>query len=99
MACSRGCCETQAAHYRAVTFSTPNAHTRQINGFEAGLAKDRPASKRMRDEGLQPKSVKGSAAIEARASSVFEVESGRILPERDAKRVDEASIVARQVTA
>jgi len=54
--------------------------------------KDVAAYKRLRFNGLQPKSVKGSAALEARANSKWEVETNTSL-KGDAKlgrRLDEA---------
>ena len=75
----------------------PMRASAQANSFEAGLAKDRPAYKRLREEGLQPHALKGAAELEARASSKWEIESGRILPERDAKRVDAANAEAAHI--
>lgn len=98
MSCARGCCVTQGEHYRSLTFGGTSAQARAADRFEAALDKDRPAYKRLRDQGLQPRSVKGAAEIEARASSKFEVESGRVLPPKVAKRVDSAVIEAAQVT-
>ena len=40
------------------------------------MHKDVAAYKRLRKDGLQPKSVKGSATLEQRAGSKFEVETG-----------------------
>lgn len=65
--------------------------------FEKGLDVDRPAYKRMRDEGLQPKGLKGAAELEKHATSKWEVEAGRILPADQAKRIDAANAEAKHV--
>jgi hypothetical protein len=39
--------------------------------------KDMPAYKRLRQEGYQPPSIDGAAALERDASTKFEIESGR----------------------
>lgn len=95
MPCLRGCCETQAAHYRAVRLDPSG--TQPQTAFEKQLDKDRPAYKRLKDEGLQPARMKGAADLERRAQSKFEIEAGRILPDSQAKRVDEAVATAAQI--
>lgn len=97
MSCVRGCCPTQGEHYRSIIINPAGPGHGTL--FERQLDKDRPAYKRMRDEGLQPKSLKGAAEIEKRATTRFEVESGRILPEPLAKRMDAAQAEAKQVIA
>lgn len=53
---------------------------------DADLAADRDAYKRLRDSGLQPKGINGSATFERHADSQFEVETGYLFPDREAKR-------------
>lgn len=53
--------------------------------LEKQLEVDRPAYKRMRRAGMQPKSVLGAAKIEAKAETRFEVESGRLYPGKAAQ--------------
>lgn len=96
MSCTRGCCASHAEHYGSLVMGTAQSDGTR---FETMLDKDRPAYKRMRDEGLQPKSVRGAARIEANASSVFEVETGRILPQRLANQVDSAQSEAKAFQA
>jgi hypothetical protein len=96
MPCLRGCCETQADHYRAVRLDPSG--TQPQTQFEKRLDKDRPAYKRLKDEGLQPARVSGAAELEKRAQSRWEIEAGRILPDSQAKRVDEAVQTAADVT-
>lgn len=51
--------------------------------------KDMPAYKRLRQQGLQPKSIDGSARLEAEAETRFEIESGQLLPGQ-AKNIEDA---------
>jgi hypothetical protein len=62
------------------------------------LGADRDAYKRMKDDGIQPKGVKGAAHLERHASSRWEIEAGRILPPAESKRIDSAVVEAAQVT-
>ena len=48
------------------------------------LEKDLDAYKRLRDEGLQPHNIDGSAKVEQLADSKFQVETGIINPTLDA---------------
>lgn len=54
------------------------------------FADDRHAYKRLRDEGLQPRSIRGAALLEKTAESKFEVENGKRLTAKLGARVDEA---------
>jgi hypothetical protein len=47
---------------------------------EQQLDKDRSAYKRLRDEGLQPRTVAGSAELEATMNHRFEAEVGHVFP-------------------
>ena len=51
-----------------------------INEKDRVLDKDLAAYKRLRDDGLQPKNIDGSATVEARANEKWQVETG-ILPD------------------
>ena len=53
--------------------------------MEAQMAVDHPAYRRMRAEGLHPKSSVGAAYVEAKATNAFEVESGQIFGNRKGK--------------
>jgi hypothetical protein len=62
MSCSRGCCETQAAHYKSLVFATAplsNAIREGTKQFDA----DMEAYPILRKEGFQPAQVTGSAAL------------------------------------
>jgi hypothetical protein len=95
MPCVRGCCDSQADHYRSIRMNPTGPQPQ--TAFERQLDKDRPAYKRLKDEGLQPARLKGAAELERRAQSKFEIEAGRILPDAQAKRIDSAVVEAAQV--
>ena len=50
---------------------------------EKQLAKDMDAYKRIRKQGLQPRTIDGSAALEARANNRLEVEMGHLFPTKE----------------
>lgn len=53
---------------------------------------DMHAYKRLRDQGLQPKRVDGSARLEALASDRFEVEMGHLVGKQSTRRAIEEAI-------
>ena len=71
----------------SISFAPSSMATRSLaasyKATEKQQAKDLPAYKRMRQEGLQPKSTKGAAEIEAQATTRFEVTSGQIFRPED----------------
>lgn len=70
--CERGCCPSQAEHYRSLTFvdhGEGSYHKR-----DEQLTKDRDAYKRLRSDGLQPRNIDGSHRIEATAKTSAQVE-------------------------
>lgn len=52
----------------------------QLEAKERQWARDMPAYRSMRQQGLQPKSIDGAADLAARASTEMEIESGHLLP-------------------
>lgn len=50
---------------------------RSVKARDKRWEKDMPAYKRLRQEGFQPPSIDGAAALERDASTKFEIESGR----------------------
>ena len=73
-----------------VSFGSNSTTTRggrvaEINQTERQWDKDMPAYKRLRREGLQPRSVDGAAELERRATTEAQVE-GRVDVERLVKR-------------
>lgn len=90
MSCSRGCCASFKEHIQNVTFSataTPNrrADAVRVHETERQWEKDGDAYKRIRQQGLQPKSIDGCATLEKRADDVAELAAGRTLTKKEAK--------------
>lgn len=50
--------------------------------FDRVLEVDGPAYKRLRGQGYQPPAVHGSAELEARACTAFEINRGKIYPDQ-----------------
>lgn len=76
MSCVRGCCESASEHYRSLALSgvdrPERAKQRQSDA-------DMDSYKRLRGNGVQPRSISGSAALERGAESTFEVEKGHLI--------------------
>lgn len=89
MSCSRGCCGSQREHYRSVRFGATRGAAVEVERTERRWDRDMAAYKAMRRDGLQPAGIDGAADLQARASTEFEVSSGRLLPGRVAKRVEQ----------
>lgn len=68
--------------------------------MEKRWEKDLPAYKRLRKDGLQPKSTQHAHELEARATTQREIEMGRIISKKARKEVgsmiDDAQEVARK---
>jgi hypothetical protein len=65
----------------------------EVGKREPALAKDRDSYRRLRNEGLQPRTVAGSAALEATMDHRFEAELGHVFPAE--KFPDRAGLVSR----
>jgi len=78
-----------ACKLASVQFAVPDREQRAY-AFQARFDRenqtDRDAYRRLRLDGLQPKSVAGSAELEAHASTPFEVAQGVIRRSPEAKR-------------
>lgn len=92
MSCSRGCCPDQLSHYRSVSISSAAMPSRksprftEIDNREKKWDKDMPAYKAMRQDGLQPKSIDGAAAVQAGAETKAEVEAGVVFTPEQRKQ-------------
>lgn len=82
MSCRRGCCETQAAHYRSIKLYGPSRR-RTADRQEA---RDMDAYKRLRESGVQPKQISGAAELERGASTAHEVEHSNIITDAALRR-------------
>lgn len=106
MACSRGCCETQREHYLSISVApsaTPSrkggADAARINAKEKEWARDMPAYKNLRKNGVQPKSIDGAARLEG-ATDKLEVEAGALFPTPEIrKQVREGQVRAAEMMA
>lgn len=67
--------------------TTRGSEVAKINERARNWDKDMPAYKRLRQNGLQPKSIDGSAALEAKAETAAQVEG----------RVDVEKLVSRGI--
>jgi len=56
--------------------TTRGKQVEQTNKVERNWQKDMPAYKRLRNEGLQPKRIDGSAEVEKKAEHKWQVETG-----------------------
>jgi len=73
-----GCfaCRVSGIHMGMNTTTTRGQKVASINSTERNWHKDMPAYKRLRKEGLQPKSIDGAAEVEKKAEHKWQVESG-----------------------
>ena len=93
MACARGCCATQREHYLSIGISATAMPSRsgpviaKLQSDKA-FAKDGPAYKRLRKQGLQPRRIDGCAEVEQRAESRVEVEAMRPLTPKKRRQLE-----------
>ena len=82
-----GCfgCRVAGVSFGANSTTTRGSQVAEINQRAKNWDKDMPAYKRLRANGVQPKGIDGAAALEAKASTVAEVES-RVDVEKLVKR-------------
>lgn len=71
-----GCfgCRVAGVAFGANSTTSRGARVEEINNREKNWQKDMPAYKRLRANGLQPKSIDGAAILEARAETPAQVE-------------------------
>lgn len=79
------------------SFGALNAKVKEVDDREKRWDKDMPAYKRLRKQGLQPKTIDGAAHLEAKATTRFEIESGRVL-EGETKRIETAVEAFQEIT-
>lgn len=75
-----GCFGCKIAHIAVSSSAMPNRRSSAhgINQKEARWDKDMDAYKRLRQDGLQPPTIDGSAKLESKAEHKFQVETGRL---------------------
>jgi hypothetical protein len=79
------------------TLPTRHAASNAVEEREKRWAKDMPAYKALRAQGLQPPRIDGSAKLMAHAETRFEVESGQILPGQS-KKIEAAVTAVESIT-
>lgn len=75
-----GCFGCKVANVRVAPNHTTTGGERaaQINATESRWQKDMPAYKRLRADGLQPKTIDGAANVEKKAKEAWQVETGMV---------------------
>lgn len=86
MSCVRGCCASQAAHYREVLLSGPRSE--HVSTGDADMA----AYARLRRNGLQPPGIAGAAALERGAHVPQEIVQGTLIRNARLRREVQADI-------
>ena len=73
-----GCfaCRVSGVRMGMNTTTTRGMAVDGINNTERNWQKDMPAYKRLRENGLQPKSIDGAANVEKKAEHSWQVETG-----------------------
>jgi len=93
-------CKIHHVSFAASAMPTRKPEAAGTRRMEENMARDLPAYKRLRNEGLQPAGTKGAANLERNANSKFEIETGKIIPdERFTKRIDAAQVEAKELMA
>ena len=79
MTCAKGCCTTSAEHYRSLVMSgSPSVQAKAQRREQSDLE----AYRRLRADGLQPRSHVGAAALEKAAFTPNEIETGTLIRNR-----------------
>lgn len=75
MSCARGCCTSQAEHFRSVALTGGALVTGNL--ADRRLERDMKSYRSMVDQGLEPKCLTGAYDLECTATSTAEIE-GRL---------------------
>lgn len=86
MSCSRGCCSSQAAHFKSVHAAPKMREVGRPHQLEVALEYDRAAYRAMRRQGLQPPQMRGAYDLSRRAISEAEIRLGQVIDEKDPAR-------------
>lgn len=75
-----GCfgCRVAGVSFGANESTTRGAVVKAINQREKGWNRDMPAYKRLRQQGLQPRQIDGSAVLESSATEKWQIEGAPI---------------------
>lgn len=95
-----GCfgCKVQTVGVAASAMENRGAAVREADAKDKALSKDLDSYKRLRANGLQPKNIDGSAALESSdMRSQFDIDLGRIVPKSEESRVREGFEMAKEM--
>lgn len=96
---TEGCygCHLLSINIGAAALPTRKAEVRRTEEKERLLSKDLPAYKRLRDDGLQPRNIDGSADLEGKVTSQFDIDLGHVVPRQQRERVKEGFAMAAEM--
>ena len=80
MPCARGCCDSQAEHFRSV-FLASSGELVRVTKAEQKLSQDLTSYKAMIDQGLEPHKMTGAYELARDAKSAAEIEGRLELPD------------------
>lgn len=83
-------------HAASIQFGSTSPVVAAQSAADRQLAKDRDAYKRLRNDGLQPKSLDGSSTLESTVNSQFDIDLGRVIPKEERSRVEEGMAMVRE---
>lgn len=94
-----GCmvCKISTISFGMGTRPTRSGNAEVVEAREKRWAKDMPAYKELRQQGLQPPRIDGAAKLAAKAETKFEIETGNIL-EGKAKEITTALNAFEDIT-
>lgn len=96
-----GCFGCKILSVQVAPSATPSrnrgAEVVRINEKESGWDVDLPAYKRLRKQGLQPKSIDGCAQLEKHAETKHELEMGHLFPKERIGAIKEDLAKARDM--
>lgn len=84
MSCTRGCCPSNAEHYRSLSVQRIAAAERRRK--DTALSYDMAAYKALRRQGYQPPRLEGSYDLCRRATSEAEIRLGQVISDDGTKK-------------
>lgn len=102
--CGKPCnCESYRAHISTISVSAAATPSRDrskesvaIDAREKRWEKDMPAYKRLREDGLQPAHIDGSARMESTATDAIEISAGRNYDKRTVGVLKEIKTIQKE---
>lgn len=96
-----GCfgCKALTLNIGAGAKEVRGAAVREMDAKDKALDKDLASYKRLRNNGLQPKSIDGSSQVEQVVTSQFDIDLGHVVPKEFKTRVQEGFALAKDMEA